>query len=266
MFEAIFDSVERIKCVIESTKDMVVNCRITFSEEGMGINAVDSSLICLINIYLPISCFKEYRCTEFESIGVDMNALSKIIASSGSEDSVCFKKFKPDEMGVIISGTKCNKRYTVKLIDINQEELDPTVIKFTCAFSMESNLYKSMCRDIAFCSDDVVLIFTKGNLTCESGVESGPISVSMDYPDEGSHKIVANWRDVRSVFSLRYLTFFAKTASFVKIVEMYTAEKSPLLVEFNFIGGGFVKYYIGPKIEDEDMMNEINYDNNNRNI
>jgi proliferating cell nuclear antigen PCNA len=231
----------------------------------MGINAVDSALICLVNIHLPTSCFKEYKCKEFVSIGVDMNSLSKIIASSSSEDFVCFEKNKPDEMNVVISGTKYNKTYTVKLLDINQEELEQILFKFTCAFSMESSLYKSMCRDVSACGDDVVLIFTEGNLACKSDQEHGSIGVHIDYKDEGSHKIIANWRDVKSKFSMRYLTFFAKTASFVKIVEMYTAEDKPLVVEFNFIGGGFVKYFIGPKI-DPDAMTEINYDNNNQNI
>ncbi|KAG8975437.1 proliferating cell nuclear antigen [Tulasnella sp. 425] len=70
-----------------------------------------------------------------------------------------------------------------------------------------------------------------------------------DEEEEGGAMIHMN-QHVNLTFSLKYLVNFAKSASLSKNVNLKMSNEVPLLVQFVF-GGGFISYYLAPKIGDE---------------
>ncbi len=55
-------------------------------------------------------------------------------------------------------------------------------------------------------------------------------------------------------FSLKYLTNFSKAASLSNRVTLSMSADTPLLVEYKIEDMGYLRYYLAPKIgEDEDM-------------
>ena len=53
-------------------------------------------------------------------------------------------------------------------------------------------------------------------------------------------------------FALRYLNFFTKATPLSSSVTLSMSKDVPLVVEYRIGDMGYIRYYLAPKIEDED--------------
>jgi proliferating cell nuclear antigen len=58
---------------------------------------------------------------------------------------------------------------------------------------------------------------------------------------------------VALTFALRYLNSFSKAAGLSNTVKISMTKELPIVVEYQIADMGYVRYYLAPKIEDEDM-------------
>ena len=56
-------------------------------------------------------------------------------------------------------------------------------------------------------------------------------------------------------FALRYLNMFSKAAPLASEVCLSMSEEIPLMVEFRMEGLGYIRYYLAPKIDEEENEN-----------
>ena len=57
--------------------------------------------------------------------------------------------------------------------------------------------------------------------------------------------------DVTLTFALRYLNFFTKATGLSSNVTLSLSSEVPLVVEYTIEELGYVRYYLAPKIEDD---------------
>ena len=58
---------------------------------------------------------------------------------------------------------------------------------------------------------------------------------------------------VTSSFALRYLNLFNKAATLTPTVSLKISPDTPIVVEFRIEKLGFLKFFLAPKINDEEM-------------
>lgn len=58
---------------------------------------------------------------------------------------------------------------------------------------------------------------------------------------------------VALTFALRYLNSFAKSTSLSNTVTINMTKELPIVVEYQIADMGYLRFYLAPKIEDEDM-------------
>ena len=61
---------------------------------------------------------------------------------------------------------------------------------------------------------------------------------------------------VTLTFALRYLNTFARATALSPSVVLKLSRELPIVVEYRIVDLGHVRYYLAPKIEDEDMADE----------
>ena len=61
---------------------------------------------------------------------------------------------------------------------------------------------------------------------------------------------------VTLTFALRYLNSFAKATPLSPFVILSMSKELPIVVEYRIADMGHVKFYLAPKIEDEEMGDE----------
>jgi proliferating cell nuclear antigen len=61
---------------------------------------------------------------------------------------------------------------------------------------------------------------------------------------------------VSLTFALRYLNSFTKATTLSPVVALKLSKELPVVVEYRVADFGYVRYYLAPKIEDEEMEGE----------
>jgi len=102
--------------------------------------------------------------------------------------------------------------------------------------------------------DTVVIAATKDGVKFSvTGEDKGNIVVkpSTETDDEGANTQIDLREDVTLTFALRYLNFFTKATALSNYVSLSLSTEVPLVVEYSVEDLGYVRYYLAPKIEDE---------------
>ena len=91
MFEAKLNDCIIFKKLIESIKDIINEASWDCSSKGMSLQAMDSSHVALVSIYLNCEWFKDYICTDNVVFGTNFGIMSKILKCASVEDSLTLR-------------------------------------------------------------------------------------------------------------------------------------------------------------------------------
>ena len=75
---------------------------------------------------------------------------------------------------------------------------------------------------------------------------------SSSVDDEDSNVTIDMKEPVELQFAMKYLTYFTKATSLSRTVTLSISTDLPVCVEYPIEGAGFVRYYLAPKIDDEE--------------
>ncbi|XP_032236381.1 proliferating cell nuclear antigen-like [Nematostella vectensis] len=263
MFEARLVQGNLLKKVIEAIKDVVETANWDCSAAGISLQAMDSSHVCLVSVQLNADGFDPYRCDRTLSIGMKTSLLSKIIKCAGNEDRITIHAEDTGDT-VTFSFESPNEEktseYKMKLMDIDSEHLGIPDQTYDAVIKMPSAEFQRICRDLSQMGDSVQIACTKDGIDFTVSGESGSGKVHLKQNasvDKESEEISIELNEaVNLTFALRYMNFFSKATPLSSSVTLSLKKDIPLVVEYTFADLGHVKYYLAPKIDDEEMDNE----------
>ena len=91
MFEARLTNGVVLKKLVEALKDLVTDANIDCSEEGLSIQAMDSSHVSLCAVALRAEGFDHFRADRKISLGFNSTNLGKILKCSSNDDIITLK-------------------------------------------------------------------------------------------------------------------------------------------------------------------------------
>merc|ERR1712205_60611 len=91
MLEARIAQGSLLKKLIEALKDLVTEANFDCDEQGITLQAMDSSHVSLCAMQLKADGFEHYRCDRSMSIGMNLTSLSKILKCAGNDDVITMK-------------------------------------------------------------------------------------------------------------------------------------------------------------------------------
>ena len=120
---------------------------------------------------------------------------------------------------------------------------------------MSSAEFKRICNEIAVMGDTVTISCSKdsvkftvtgdmgtGNITCRK-------NTNVDKKEDSIH--IDTSEDISLNFALRYLNLFAKATPLSSTVTLSMSAEVPLVVEYKIEKKGYIRFYLAPKIEEE---------------
>ena len=163
--------------------------------------------------------------------------------------------------------------YEMKLMNLDQEHLGIPETDYACVIKMPAGEFARVVRDLSQFGESVVISCTKegvkfsaagdigvGNIklaqTANVDKEEEAVSIEMQEPvtltfATRSDKIFSSFTS--EIISLcRYLNMFTKASCLAPQVSLSMSPDVPLVVEYNIGDIGHIRYYLAPKIEDED--------------
>jgi len=262
MFEATLKQGAVFQKVIGGITELVTEANFDCSEEGLNLQAMDSSHVSLVALQLRADGFENYRCDKGMSLGLSLANLTKVLKCMNSKDSITLRgEDEGDTLSFVFEDEEESRvsNFDLKLMDIDAEQLGIPDTEYQCIVRMPSGEFQRICRDMQVLGDTITINATKEGVKFSVSGDIGTGDMTLKHtkdvaedksPDE---VIKIELQDnVSQTFALRYLNFFTKATPLSKTVNLYMSPEVPLMVEYAMEELGFVRYYLAPKIEDDE--------------
>jgi len=236
-----------------------------FSPEGMRLQTMDGSHVCLIDVQLPESWFESYKCPADVMLETSLVLVVKMLGCIEHGQRAWLmhlrekkKDLETDGWALWLSGgdkETFDKDFKLPLFDLEEDLMDPpevdtdTDIVLSCARWSKVIDELSCFGDVATfrCTDEATYVTasnqSKGTrMECKIGLD--------DVNEYGA-------RDEE--FSMSFPLNFLHTAAAVRqaaglgpvqTVTVNITEGMPLITEYDLGNGASVKFYVAPRVDD----------------
>ncbi|XP_071952777.1 proliferating cell nuclear antigen-like [Antedon mediterranea] len=258
MFEAKLVQGSVLKKILESIKDLVVDGTWDCTSTGITMQAMDSSHVSLVTCLLQADGFEQYRCDRNVSISINLATMSKILKCASNDDIITLEaEDKPDNLVFKFESPNQDKQsnYQVKLINIDKEHLGIPDQEYKAVVKMPSSEFQRICRDLSQIGDTVTVECGKEGVTftADGDLGSGTINLVQDASiDKEENVSVVTTEPCKLNFALRYLNFFTKATPLSSQVILSMTSDAPLVVEYKIENLGYMRYYLAPKMEEDE--------------
>jgi len=259
MFEARLVQGSLLKKILESVKDLLRQATWDCSDTGIQLQAMDTSHVSLVSINLDREGFDKFRCDRQLAMGMDLESMAKILRCSSKDDTLTIRaKDEADTVTFIFESSNQEKvsEYEMKLMNIEEEHLGIPDTDYAATIKMPSLEFQRIVRDLSQFGDSVVVSCTKDGVqfSVKGDLGNGTIKLAQTANVEKDEEavIIEMEEPVTLTFAFRYLNMFTKATSLSSQVTLSMSPDIPLMVEYKIARLGHIRYYLAPKIEDDD--------------
>ncbi|XP_053961123.1 proliferating cell nuclear antigen [Anastrepha obliqua] len=259
MFEARLNNATILKKILDAIKDLLNEGTFDCSDSGIQLQAMDNSHVSLVSLTLRSDGFDKFRCDRNLSMGMNLGSMAKILKCANNDDTVTIKaQDNADTVTFMFESQNQEKvsDYEMKLMNLDQEHLGIPETDYSCVVRMPAMEFARICRDLAQFSESVVICCTKEGVKFSASGDVGSANVklaqtsSVDKEDEAI--VIEMQEPVVLTFACRYLNAFTKATPLSNQVQLSMSADVPLVVEYRIAELGHIRYYLAPKIEDDE--------------
>ncbi|XP_073131274.1 proliferating cell nuclear antigen-like [Henckelia pumila] len=259
MFELRLLQGSLLKKVLESLKDLVTEANFDCSASGFSLQAMDSSHVALVAFLLRSEGFEHYRCDRNLTMGMNLGNMAKMLKCAGNDDIVTIKADDGTDTVTFMFESPSQDKiadFEMKLMDIDSEHLGIPETDSDAIVRMASAEFARICKDLSSIGDTVVISVTKEGVRFSTRGDIGIANIiwrqnsSVDNPEDAT--IIEMEQPVTQTFALRYLNAFAKATPLSSQVTVNMSADQPIVVEYKVAEVGYLRFYLAPKIEEEE--------------
>jgi len=260
MFEAHMLDAHVFRKIFEAAKELLEDASFDCTSEGLSLQAMDAIHVSLVALELRAEGFELYRCDRSMNMGFKVGGLLKILKCAGNKDSLTMRaEDQPDKCSFIFESPNKDKisQFDFALTDIDQEHLQVPEQEYFVNIKMPSAEFSRICRDLANFGDTVVISCTKGQVQFAANGDLGTANIrlqeSNSIDDDESDRVQIDVGEPLTLsFAVRYLNNFAKAQVLSDYVTLMLTPKTPMVVEYKIGDYGQIRFYLAPKIDDEE--------------
>lgn len=262
MFEAKLTDGAPLKKLIEAMKDLFADVNFDCTSSGITCQAMDSSHVCLCSVLLRNDAFDPYRCDRNLTLGMNCVTMSKILKCAGNDESITLRSEDNADNVTFIYERPNHERvskFEMKVMDIDSEHLGIPTQDYDAVIEMPSGEFSRITRDLSQFGDTVTIACTKDGIrfSCEGETGKGSITLRQNASSEDNEgeevKITLN-EAVTQTYAMRFLILFARAQSLSKKVSLSICNDVPLVAEYRIGDVGHIRYFLAPKIDDDNDM------------
>ncbi|KAG9643361.1 proliferating cell nuclear antigen, partial [Aureobasidium melanogenum] len=259
VLEARLEQANLLKKVVEAIKDLVQDCNFECNDSGVGLQAMDNSHVALVSMLLKADSFSPFRCDRNIALGINLVSLQKVLRAAQDKDILTLKaEDSPDVVNLVFESSESDRisEYDIKLMDIDQEHLGIPDTDYAASITLPSAELQRICRDLSALSESVNIECTKEGVKfgCTGDIGSGSVTLRQhtNVEKEDLNVDIQLSEPVSLTFSLKYLVNFCKASGLSSRVKLCLSTDVPLMVEYSLANNSYLRFYLAPKIGDEE--------------
>ncbi|CAM9480944.1 unnamed protein product [Discosporangium mesarthrocarpum] len=260
MFEARLIQGSLLKKIVEAIRELVSDANLDCSESGISMQAMDSSHVSLCSLKLRSDGFDHFRCDVKLTLGLSMANISKILKCAGNEDIVTLKaEDSADTLTMMFESPNQDRisDFELKLMDIDSEHLGIPKTEYNCTIQqMPSMEFARIVKDLSVIGETCTIACDKEGVKFSVAGDLGKGNIMLrnntSVEKEEDKVMVTMEEPVTLMFALRYLSHFTKATPLGPTVTISMTADNPVVVEYPISTFGYVRYYLAPKIDEDD--------------
>ena len=257
MVEVVFHQAHFFRRIVDSLKGLVEEITFECDSNGMNLQAMDVSHVSLISIELPESCFDTYKCRDNINLSFSVETLGKVLKSAATNDGLTIRSEKSQEDIEIQLTSPSDDRITkfkLKPIDVETEAVSIPDHTYRAKLTFSSNAFNKLVKSLSEIDDSVVIRCNEGSITfsvASPSLNSSTTFTSGGTAEDPTEEIEIDVSEECKVsYALRYLKVISGSSALANRVTLCFSPHFPLLVEYSMNEGGFVRFYLAPKVEE----------------
>jgi len=260
MFEARLVEGSILKKLVDAMKDLVTDANIDVSSTGLAMQAMDSSHVSLCAVLLKSDGFDHFRADRNITLGLNFISLSKILKCAENKDIITMRADDEGDSINFMFETQSQDRisdFEMKLMDIDSEHLGIPDQDYKVLIKMPASEFQRICRDMSVLGETCAIKAEKGSVKFSVSGDLGTGSITRRTSTKDDEKdedktIIDIEEPLELTFALRYLNLFTKATPLSNTVTLKMSPDVPLVVEYPIGDAGHIRYYLAPKISDEE--------------
>jgi proliferating cell nuclear antigen len=237
-----------IKSAFEVLKDILNDVNLYFTPKGVQILTLDTARVALVDMFLDASNFEEYFCEANMVTGVNVTNMYKLLKFISNNDTLTLEINSRDYLELRIENSikRTDTRFKLKLLDINEDQIEVPVIKMSVSTTMPSIDFQRICRDMSNLASDLEIIRDKQQFIIKCQGDFANQETTIDCIDENFEGKLGG------KYSLKYLNLFTKATGMCSSVQVMQEEDNRFLVlKYNVANLGELKFYLATKVSDD---------------
>lgn len=237
-----------LKSAFEVLKDILNDVNVYFTRSGIRILTLDTACVALVDMFLSAENFEEYSCTADIVAGLNISNMFKLLKFISNNDTLTIEINSREHLDIRIenTGKKSDTRFQLKLLDINEDQIEVPNITMAVVTTMQSIDFQRICRDMNNLAKDVVITrdHDNFNIKCEGDFASQETIIECIASDfTGS---------ISGMYSLKYLNLFTKATGMCSSVQIMQEDENRFLVlKYNVANLGHLKFFLATKVSND---------------
>jgi proliferating cell nuclear antigen PCNA len=230
---------------------------INVSEDGIYLQGMDTSQVCLFELKLLKEWFTEYEIEKSYVLGIHCNTFYKVIHCLEDFNQIMKLEYNDgDCLKVSLESERINKYFDIPLIDIDSEMLEIPNCEYDVDIEIHSLNITNYVNQLMIFDEDFNIKCTQDNIFMSSKSESGSLSIEMNDSNIILYCIEED-KTLQQSFSLNYVKNMCAFSKITNSVVINLKDETPMRfhqslddVEVFENSENYIRIYLAPKMED----------------
>jgi proliferating cell nuclear antigen len=199
-------------------------------------------------MFLRADNFEEYSCPDEIVAGVNISNTFKLLKTITNNDIITMAVNSKEHIDISIQNEskKSNTKFQLKLLDINEEQIELPAIEMSVTTTMQSADFQRICRDMNNIATNVQITRAEKEFRIQCAGDFANQETVIECNDD-----MGSGKNLTGTYSLKYLNIFTKATGMCSTVQIMQEDENRFLVlKYNVANLGELKFYLATKIDD----------------
>ena len=254
------------KDIFVSLFQVIKNCsaliNATFETEGLFIQGLDKSHICLFNVIISKKWFKNYDLSESDianklKLCFDTNVFHSIISTKSDNQDLIIKTDDTNDTDMMyIHFESCEnkkgefkKSFKMPLADYEYEEMHIPDVDYDAEFTVLSKEIADIFAQLSNFGNDIIINCSDEEVRLMTNGVTGEMRVDIPADDLSSYSVVEHEKIVLT-YSLIYVNKMCITNKLSNEIDFSISNQCPMKIHYNLGDDSSLVFYIAPKMDE----------------
>jgi proliferating cell nuclear antigen PCNA len=252
--------ISQLVTIFRHLKGIVIDVNIMFSKEMFYIQSMDSSHACLVEIKIMSDWFDKYALKEDEVLGVNSEMLFKVIDCWKEGQEITIYTKKNNNLFIDFNGEKqVTKKFKLPLIDIDSDIMEIPDKEYDVDLLLKSNDFKELVSELSIFNNTIMFRCSSDDEKVVIEADGGLGAMQVEIKDDDILEFaISEDLELSVTYALSYINTMCCFSKLNDSVYIHSSDDVPMKLHYSLDdkdsseSNNYVKFYLAPKINDDD--------------